>query len=300
MSFEAIQWALNQPLKPLHSRLLIELCSHLNATTKQCNPSISRLEKRLLCSRPSITAALLELERLGAITKSKAINQSTTYIIHTENQLSNFTSKEFLLVKNLYSGSKKSLPPLVKNLYSGSKKSLLKTVSKTVSKTVKETLNEFCSPEAHDVLSNDQHLTPEYFDKPSYSIDDNSPDAVAFRVVEYLNETTGRRFKQGEAHSKLIRARIKQDKADEYLLKRVIDYKVSEWTSDKMKKFLRPQTLFAKDNYLKYLDEIDLKQQEHNDMQQLIEDMKDPNWINPIEAMRRKYAAQEDNRESQH
>lgn len=146
-----------------------------------------------------------------------------------------------------------------------------------------------CSPQAHVDLKDDQNLTPEYFDKPPYPHDDNSADAIAWRTVEYLNERAGRSFQQISSNHKWIKQRLKSEQADEYTLKRVIDHKAAEWTCDKMKLYLRPQTLFAKDNYLKYLDEIELKQQEHSEMQQLIEDMKDPNWVNPIDAMRKAY-----------
>ena len=139
MSFEAIQWVLNQPLKPLQSRLLIELCSHLNGETGQCNPSITRLEKRLLVSRPAITKALKELESVGAITKNHNYNSSTQYKINTNTQLKNLTTKEHIVVKNINQGSKESLPVVVKNINRGSKESLPKTVIKQEVETGKET-----------------------------------------------------------------------------------------------------------------------------------------------------------------
>ena len=65
-------------------------------------------------------------------------------------------------------------------------------------------------------------------------------------IVEYLNEKTGSQYKHTTQSTKNgIKARFNEGfKLDDF--KRVIDNQVSEWQyNDKMKKYLRPQTLFG-------------------------------------------------------
>lgn len=77
-------------------------------------------------------------------------------------------------------------------------------------------------------------------------------------VIAYLNEKTGRNFKNAESHRKWIRARAKEGfTLDDF--KKVIDNKVSQSKNKPTDfgnyfnpKFLRPETLFGKkmDGYL--------------------------------------------------
>jgi len=66
------------------------------------------------------------------------------------------------------------------------------------------------------------------------------------RVINYLNNKTGKNYKADTAKTKsLIDARLKEDfKAKDF--KKVIDVKTKEWLTDsKNNKFLRPETLFG-------------------------------------------------------
>ncbi|MGX7077447.1 conserved phage C-terminal domain-containing protein [Globicatella sanguinis] len=72
-------------------------------------------------------------------------------------------------------------------------------------------------------------------------------DSIPYReIVEYLNEKTGSKFKHT---TQTTRASIKTRFKEGYSLddfKRVIDIKTSQWLYDnKMKPYLRPQTLFG-------------------------------------------------------
>lgn len=71
-------------------------------------------------------------------------------------------------------------------------------------------------------------------------------------VIDYLNEKANKHFKYTESNKKYIRARLNEGfSVDE--LKQVVDNQVSDWLdSEKMNKFLRPETLFSNkcDGYL--------------------------------------------------
>jgi uncharacterized phage protein (TIGR02220 family) len=74
------------------------------------------------------------------------------------------------------------------------------------------------------------------------------------RVLEYFNKTTGQKRKSEEA-KRLIRGRITEGRTFEDF-KHVIDTKTAQWIRDvKMRKYLRPSTLFREGNFEDYLNE---------------------------------------------
>lgn len=74
-------------------------------------------------------------------------------------------------------------------------------------------------------------------------------------VLEYLNGMTGRKFRNS-THDTQIKARIKEHGISQ--VKRVVEDKCEEWIGDKvMRKYLRPETLFRKSNFDKYLSVLD-------------------------------------------
>lgn len=80
------------------------------------------------------------------------------------------------------------------------------------------------------------------------------PDDIKV-IVDYLNERTGSHFKANTAETKKsIKARLKEGyTVDDF--KRVIDSKVKDWADDdRMKDYLRPQTLFRPANFEAYLN----------------------------------------------
>lgn len=93
--------------------------------------------------------------------------------------------------------------------------------------------------ETQDASSTD--VTKE--NKPSSDASDNIPYK---KVVDYLNEKTGSKYRSStKATKRLIRARWDEGfELDDF--KKVIDVKVSDWSNDaKMVEYLRPQTLFG-------------------------------------------------------
>ena len=65
------------------------------------------------------------------------------------------------------------------------------------------------------------------------------------RVIDYLNEKTGSKYKASTSKTKsLINARVREGFTEEDF-KKVIDIKSKEWMNTDMQKYLRPETLFG-------------------------------------------------------
>ena len=75
-------------------------------------------------------------------------------------------------------------------------------------------------------------------------------------IIDYLNAATSSKFsKSTDATRKAIRARLKAGATVEDFHK-VIDHKVEKWGNDeRMREYLRPQTLFAPSHFESYLNE---------------------------------------------
>lgn len=90
----------------------------------------------------------------------------------------------------------------------------------------------------------------------------NEPDIVgkpdtASKVIEYLNQRTGSKFRAVHSNTQLINARLKEGYSLETVLA-VIDRKCAEWLNDpKMSAYLRPGTLFTAKNFNNYAGVID-------------------------------------------
>lgn len=78
---------------------------------------------------------------------------------------------------------------------------------------------------------------------------DDTPE----RVIEYLNQKTGKKFQPVDANLKFIRARIAESATWETLTG-VIDLKCADWLTDpKMHEYLRPATLFNAEKFNQYV-----------------------------------------------
>lgn len=75
-------------------------------------------------------------------------------------------------------------------------------------------------------------------------------------IIDYLNAATSSKFsKSTDATRKAIRARLKAGATVDDFHK-VIDHKVEKWGNDeRMREYLRPQTLFAPSHFESYLNE---------------------------------------------
>lgn len=81
------------------------------------------------------------------------------------------------------------------------------------------------------------------------------PD-VAKRVLQFLNDKTGRHYKPVKANIEMIVARL-NDGATEIELNQVVAKKCREWAGDeKMAIYLRPATLFNRTKFAQYQGEL--------------------------------------------
>lgn len=98
----------------------------------------------------------------------------------------------------------------------------------------------------------------------------NEPDPVHYKeIIDYLNQKANTKYRSSGSKTKtLIKVRV-NDGFDLDDFKKVIDTKTSQWLNDpKMKKFLRPETLFGT-KFEGYLNEVGTTQQTKKDYSQM-------------------------------
>ncbi len=79
---------------------------------------------------------------------------------------------------------------------------------------------------------------------------------VAEKVIQYLNEKTGRKFRAAPSQTKLIIARLNEGATLKDCIA-VIDRKCAEWLDDpKMNQYLRPATLFNAEKFNTYVGQL--------------------------------------------
>jgi len=103
----------------------------------------------------------------------------------------------------------------------------------------------------------------------------DEPDHVPYKeIVDYLNEKANTKYRSSGSKTKLlIKARV-NDGFDLDDFKKVIDTKTSQWLNDqKMKKFLRPETLFGT-KFEGYLNEVGITQPTKKDYSQMTREQK--------------------------
>ena len=76
------------------------------------------------------------------------------------------------------------------------------------------------------------------------------------RILDHLNQKTGRNYRPVKTNLSLIAARLKEGATPAECMA-VIDAKVSAWTNDsKMSPYLRPATLFGAEKFAQYVGEL--------------------------------------------
>lgn len=110
------------------------------------------------------------------------------------------------------------------------------------------------------VKSRDSHATEEELEEEKEREEEKESTIIPYKkIIEHLNNKTGKKFShKSSANQKLIKARFNEDYTLEDFI-RVIDIKTNEWINDeKMKKYLKPDTLFRTSNFDKYLNQEDI------------------------------------------
>lgn len=106
----------------------------------------------------------------------------------------------------------------------------------------------------HDIVGNNKNININISSNEDIKDIVGKPDDIKV-IIDYLNEQTGSHFKANTSETqKSIKARLKEGyTVDDF--KRVIDSKVKDWVDDeRMKDYLRPQTLFRPANFEAYLN----------------------------------------------
>ena len=84
----------------------------------------------------------------------------------------------------------------------------------------------------------------------------SKPD-IAEKVIQYLNDKTGSKFRATPSHTKFIDARIAEGATPQDLIA-VINRKCLEWLDDpKFSQYLRPSTLFNATKFNDYVGQLD-------------------------------------------
>lgn len=84
----------------------------------------------------------------------------------------------------------------------------------------------------------------------------SKPD-IASKVIQYLNDKTGSKFRATPSHTKFIDARIAEGATPQDLIA-VINRKCAEWLDDpKFSQYLRPSTLFNATKFNDYVGQLD-------------------------------------------
>ena len=125
----------------------------------------------------------------------------------------------------------------------------LETVCRTVSKQ---------EPNLSEPIREDIYMSgkPDVSDEKTLNGKKETPRKQARRVLEFLNEKTGRQYRPVDANLKMIEARLKEG-ATETECRQVIAKKRREWEGDeKMSAYLRPATLFNATKFAQYQGEL--------------------------------------------
>lgn len=137
-------WAVSLQIKPIPSRVLIQLCSHYNDETNKCYPSLKSLQDSCQLSRQGVVNSIKYLEDQKIIEVVRGGNQSNQYIINT-NWSRKLTSQESRLVKEIDQGSQVNRLEVVNEVDQGSQRgrpeTVIKQEVKTVTKQVKDSSN---------------------------------------------------------------------------------------------------------------------------------------------------------------
>lgn len=218
-----------QLLKQPKSILLLgEIISMLNVTG-EFYMSNSTLADKLKCSKKSISNYLSLLEDMNLITRQiyKKENGEIDYrkITAGEELASTFA----------------------KSWNANSNNAPRETGFHTHGNTLPDPRETDCQPLGKQVATKEEQYKKNSIRRYIYSSDDDEDEEPLHKkVIDYLNEKLGTKYKVNSSINKrLINARAKDGFGFE-AFKTVIDNKYASWAFDpKMRRYLRPQTLFG-------------------------------------------------------
>ncbi len=220
-------------IEPHAKLLLLVLADYANDEGK-CWPSLSQLIKKTNLSKSSVIRKLCEFNKKGLLIKEG----------QTANNGANIANS-YLLQLNKLPGVVQTQPPGVMETQA--------SVPMTRA-SVTDDFYSYIDPSTNhqqDLCRDEsRRINPEVAKKKKELRED------AKKVIEFLNEKTGRNYRPVETNLKLIEARLKSG-ATMQDCKCVIARKARIWASDeKMEPYLRPATLFNATKFEQYLGEL--------------------------------------------
>ena len=249
---KAMQLKVGNPTRKL---VLLKLADNAN-DQGECWPSYQNIADHCEISRRSVIAHINALEEAGLLRK---ISRKGTHHGNASN----------IFVLSL--DGEKSAPPKTKN-------------TNGLAGENNSPPSEYISPPSEpDALGGSEPRSP----RTSHSFEPviepsivGQPDTAA-KVIEYLNQRTGSKFKPVQSNTQLINARLKEGHSLETVIA-VIDRKCAEWLNDpKMSAYLRPGTLFSAKNFNNYAGVIDKPLAPQST--QVTDDLNDTSWMNEPE-----------------
>lgn len=237
MSNKALNWAWEMNINHTIKIVLLALADHAQVSNDKCWPGIERLRKRCNLSKRSVIRSLNKLIEYGLIFKQSRYSEkgdrtSNVYILNTK----------------------------------------LKRLSASVARDSEVRLSASVAPKGGCqrgtlTISNKQEPLENHQIKEKESIkekerENNMYKICAAHILNYLNKMTNSNFSEIDSNINPIVNRMKELIAlyddvgieEAHLIcTRIICMKQKEWGTDsEMRKYLRPKTLFKKENFHQY------------------------------------------------
>ncbi|MBA1146393.1 conserved phage C-terminal domain-containing protein [Ectothiorhodospiraceae bacterium WFHF3C12] len=225
----AAAWAIQ--VAPTEKLVLLALADHANDETCECWPSLTHLCRKTGLARSTVAKALKALEARSVITRKPRGTTTTVYRLNVSHWSERRTSPGGELVREPDGGSPRAGPEVVREPDGGS--------PRAGPGTIKE-------PEVEP--SRNQKAGS---DKPS----NRERRDAAQRVLAFLNERAGKKFRHVDTHLVPIMQRMDSG-ITEQDLRMVVARKCRQWKGTDMDSYLRPATLFNKTKCEQYVGEL--------------------------------------------
>lgn len=114
--------------------------------------------------------------------------------------------------------------------------------------------NDLPSKDSNDSVNNNKENNNKIKKDISKDISCKETENKCSEILDYLNNKTGKHYRNIESTKRLIRARLREGYSiDDF--KTVINKKAKCWSGTEFEKYLRPATLFASSHFDDYLNE---------------------------------------------
>ncbi|KAB8312271.1 hypothetical protein EH228_08815 [Erwinia endophytica] len=219
-------------------------------------PSIETIQRQIGAkSKATVSAAITELEAAGWLVKTgRRVNgRSLSNLYHLNIEKLEAAAAAAAAARQAVKQKKRNTPPNIDPLINNPSNIDPPAVEGS---TVEGSNIEKESPERGSIVGPDPLLNSKQ--DPSdkkISCQAGSPDDPAQRVLDYFNNVTGSRYRDGKTTMGYIRGRLSDPEfvADDLIL--VVDYLTAKWLNDpRMCDYLRPKTIFSPENFPDYFE----------------------------------------------